>query len=126
MLFSLMLCPYTRILTSFIFWVGIIVCTIVVVIIGTGIACSVQTTIFANVIDDSCLHCSSIRYNYSIKEKTMKLRDRYPKLKDEAFVRSMVVKSVHGSMMLENQGVSKDRLEKLYAEVKEERRLIKA
>lgn len=56
----------------------------------------------------------------------MKLRDRYPKLKDEAFVRSMVVKSVHGSMMLENQGVSKDRLEKLYTEVKEERRLTKA
>lgn len=120
-----MLCPYTRTFTGFIFWVGIIVCTIIVVIIGIGIACSVQTTIFANVIDDNYLCCSSIRYSHSVKEKIMKLRDRYPKLKDEEFVRSMVVNSVHGSMMLENQGVSKDRLEKLYTEVKRERQLTK-
>ncbi|WP_377522987.1 hypothetical protein [Pontibacter rugosus] len=51
----------------------------------------------------------------------MKLRERFPKLQDEAFVRSMVIKSVYGSMMLEDQEVSKQRLEQLYTEVKSEK-----
>lgn len=53
----------------------------------------------------------------------MKLRDRFPKLQDEAFVRSMVIKSVYSSMMLENQEVSEKRLSQLYTEVKREKRL---
>ncbi|GAB3832967.1 hypothetical protein ACFQ2O_03500 [Pontibacter rugosus] len=57
----------------------------------------------------------------TIKEKTVKLRERFPKLQDEAFVRSMVIKSVYGSMMLEDQEVSKQRLEQLYTEVKSEK-----
>ncbi len=47
---------------------------------------------------------------------TLRLSDRYAKLKDEAFVRLMVVKSVQGSVILE----------KLYSEVKDERQLTKA
>ena len=46
----------------------------------------------------------------------MKLRDRYPHLQDPAVVKAMVLRSVYASMALENQTVSIERLEVLYAQ----------
>ncbi|PSR56694.1 hypothetical protein AHMF7605_25955 [Adhaeribacter arboris] len=54
----------------------------------------------------------------------MKLREKYSQLQDEEFVRSMVIKSVYGSMQLENQGVSMDRLQQIYTQVNQERKAI--
>ncbi len=54
----------------------------------------------------------------------MKLRDRFPRLKDESFVRNMVVKSVYGTMQLEDQGVSMQKINELYSEVKRENYVI--
>jgi hypothetical protein len=44
----------------------------------------------------------------------MKLRDKYPQLRDPAFVKDMVVRSVYASMALENQTVSLRKIEELY------------
>ncbi|MFD1875550.1 hypothetical protein [Hymenobacter bucti] len=46
----------------------------------------------------------------------MKLRDRYHQLQDPAVVKAMVLRSVYASMALENQTVSMERLEALYAQ----------
>jgi hypothetical protein len=46
----------------------------------------------------------------------MKLRDRYPNLQNPAVVKAMVLRSVYASMALENQTVSMERLEALYAQ----------
>jgi hypothetical protein len=46
----------------------------------------------------------------------MKLRDRYQQLQDPAVVKAMVLRSVYASMALENQTVSMERLEALYAQ----------
>ncbi len=46
----------------------------------------------------------------------MKLRDRYPHLQNPAVVKAMVLRSVYASMALENQTVSLERLEALYAQ----------
>jgi hypothetical protein len=46
----------------------------------------------------------------------MKLRDRYRQLQDPAVVKAMVLRSVYASMALENQTVSMERLEALYAQ----------
>lgn len=46
----------------------------------------------------------------------MKLRDRYPQLRNPAVVKAMVLRSVYASMALENQTVSMERLEALYAQ----------
>jgi len=46
----------------------------------------------------------------------MKLRDRYCQLQDPAVVKAMVLRSVYASMALENQTVSMERLEALYAQ----------
>jgi hypothetical protein len=46
----------------------------------------------------------------------MKLRDRYPHLQNPAVVKAMVLRSVYASMALENQTVSMERLEALYAQ----------
>jgi hypothetical protein len=46
----------------------------------------------------------------------MKLRDRYPHLQNPAVVKAMVLESVYASMALENQTVSMERLEALYAQ----------
>jgi hypothetical protein len=46
----------------------------------------------------------------------MKLRDRYPHLQHPAVVKAMVLRSVYASMALENQTVSMERLELLYAQ----------
>ncbi len=46
----------------------------------------------------------------------MKLRDRYPHLQNPAVVKAMVLESVYASMALENQIVSMERLEVLYAQ----------
>jgi hypothetical protein len=45
----------------------------------------------------------------------IKLRDRYPHLQNPAVVRVMVLRSVYVSMALENQIVSMERIEALYA-----------
>lgn len=50
----------------------------------------------------------------------MKLRDRYPQLQDEQYVRAMVTRSVYGSMSLEAQYVTMERIQELYTEVKSE------
>jgi hypothetical protein len=46
----------------------------------------------------------------------MKLRDRYPHLQNPAVVKAMVLESVYASMALEDQTVSMERLEALYAQ----------
>jgi hypothetical protein len=46
----------------------------------------------------------------------MKLRDRYRQLQAPAVVKAMVLRSVYASMALENQTVSMERLEALYAQ----------
>jgi len=46
----------------------------------------------------------------------MKLRDRYPHLQNPAVVKAMVLESVYASMALENQTVSMERLDALYAQ----------
>jgi hypothetical protein len=46
----------------------------------------------------------------------MKLRDRYPHLQNPAVVKAMVLRSVYASMALENQTVSMERLDALYAQ----------
>lgn len=46
----------------------------------------------------------------------MKLRDRHRQLQDPAVVKAMVLRSVYASMALENQTVSMERLEALYAQ----------
>jgi hypothetical protein len=46
----------------------------------------------------------------------MKLRDRYAHLQNPAVVKAMVLRSVYASMALENQTVSMERLEALYAQ----------
>ena len=51
----------------------------------------------------------------------MKLRDKYPQLQDEQYVRAMITRAVYGSMKLEAQGVSMERIQELYTEVKNER-----
>lgn len=51
----------------------------------------------------------------------MKIRDKYPQLQDEQYVRTMVTRSVYGSMRLEAQSVPMARIEELYAEVRNER-----
>ena len=50
----------------------------------------------------------------------MSFRDRYAELQDPAFVRQMLVQSVYGSMHLENQGVSLQRLEEIYDRLQQE------
>jgi hypothetical protein len=51
----------------------------------------------------------------------MKLRDKYPQLRDPAFIKDMVVRSVYGSMALENQTVSLQKLEELYDQAQRQR-----
>jgi hypothetical protein len=46
----------------------------------------------------------------------MKLRDRHRQLQDPAVVKAIVLRSVYASMALENQTVSMERLEALYAQ----------
>ena len=50
----------------------------------------------------------------------MKIKDKYPQLQDEQYVQNMVMRSVFSSMCLEAQQVSMERIEELYAEVKNE------
>lgn len=46
----------------------------------------------------------------------MKLRDRYPHLQNPAVVKALVLQAVYASMALENQAVSMDQLDALYAQ----------
>ena len=49
----------------------------------------------------------------------MKLREKYSQLRDPAFVKDMVVRSVYASMALENQTVSLEKIEQLYYEAQQ-------
>ncbi|WP_035564500.1 hypothetical protein [Hymenobacter sp. IS2118] len=51
----------------------------------------------------------------------MTFRQRYTQLQDASFVKRMMLRSVYGTMALENQTVSMDRLEALYEKVEAER-----
>lgn len=51
----------------------------------------------------------------------MKIKDKYPRLRDRAFVRDMIVGAVYASMLLERQGVDKARLYQLYDEISRSR-----
>jgi hypothetical protein len=53
----------------------------------------------------------------------MKLRDKFTAFKNTAFVRKMVIDSVYGSMQLEGQGVLRVKIERMYDEVQEEKRV---
>jgi hypothetical protein len=53
----------------------------------------------------------------------MKLRDKFKALKDNAFVKQMMVTSVYGTMQLEGQGVSRNKIERLYDKVQEEKKV---
>lgn len=50
----------------------------------------------------------------------MTLRQKYNQLHSAAFVKKMVVTSVYHTMQLEGQTVSKEKVEKLYQQVKKE------
>ena len=52
----------------------------------------------------------------------MTFRQRYKQLQEAAFVRRMTLRSVYGTMALENQTVPMERLEVLYDKVESERR----
>jgi len=51
----------------------------------------------------------------------MKLRDKYKALSDAEFVKQMMVASAYGSMQLEDQTVSRKKIEVLYEKVKQEK-----
>jgi hypothetical protein len=51
----------------------------------------------------------------------MKLRDKYKALRNPEFVKQMMVTSAYGSMQLEDQTVSKKKIEQLYEKVKQEK-----
>ena len=51
----------------------------------------------------------------------MAFRQRYKQLQEEGFVRRMTLRSVYGTMTLENQTVPMERLEALYDKVERER-----
>lgn len=51
----------------------------------------------------------------------MTFRQRYAQLQNPSFVRKMMLRSVYGTMALENQTVPMDRLEALYEKVEAER-----
>ena len=51
----------------------------------------------------------------------MTFRQRYPQLQDASFVKRTMLRSVYGTMALENQTVPMERLEALYEKVEAER-----
>ena len=51
----------------------------------------------------------------------MTFRQRYRQLENPAFVKQMLLRSVYGTMALENQTVPMERLEALYEKVEAER-----
>lgn len=51
----------------------------------------------------------------------MTFRQRYRQLDNPAFVKQMLLRSVYGTMALENQTVPMERLEALYEKVEAER-----
>ncbi|HZY36679.1 MAG TPA: hypothetical protein VFE53_08535 [Mucilaginibacter sp.] len=51
----------------------------------------------------------------------MKLRDKYKALSNAEFVKQMMVTSAYGSMQLEDQTVSRKKIEFLYEKVKQEK-----
>lgn len=51
----------------------------------------------------------------------MTFRQRYRQLDNPAFVKQMMLRSVYGTMALENQTVPMERLEALYEKVEAER-----
>ena len=51
----------------------------------------------------------------------MTFRQRYAQLQDASFVKHMMLRSVYGTMALENQTVPMARLEALYEKVEAER-----
>lgn len=51
----------------------------------------------------------------------MTFRQRYRQLENPVFVKQMLLRSVYGTMALENQTVSMERLEALYEKVEAER-----
>ena len=51
----------------------------------------------------------------------MTFRQRYSQLQDASFVKHMMLRSVYGTMALENQTVPMERLEALYEKVEAER-----
>jgi hypothetical protein len=51
----------------------------------------------------------------------MTFRQRYAQLQDASFVKCMMLRSVYGTMALENQTVPMERLEALYEKVEAER-----
>lgn len=54
----------------------------------------------------------------------MKLREKYKALGTPKFVKQMMVASVYGSMQLEEQGVSRKKIELLYDKVKQEKEVL--
>ena len=53
----------------------------------------------------------------------MKIRDKYPKLKDRAFFAKMVEESVFATMHLENQGIPKERIREIVKKVQSQKEL---
>lgn len=51
----------------------------------------------------------------------MTFRQRYAQLQDASFAKHMMLRSVYGTMALENQTVPMERLEALYEKVEAER-----
>ena len=51
----------------------------------------------------------------------MKLRDKFKALSNPEFVKQMMVTSAYGSMLLEDQVISRKKIEFLYEKVKKEK-----
>jgi hypothetical protein len=58
--------------------------------------------------------------NFFVLLYSMKLRDKYKALSNAEFVKQMMVTSAYGSMQLEDQTVSRKKIELLYEKVKQE------
>ena len=51
----------------------------------------------------------------------MTLREKFKSLNDKNFVKEMMITSVYGTMQLEGQPVSREKIERLYEQVERER-----
>ena len=60
-------------------------------------------------------------FPHSPRFPAMTFRQRYAQLQDASFVKRMMLRSVYGTMALENQTVPMERLEALYEKVEAER-----
>jgi len=64
---------------------------------------------------------NQVKHLGSVLLCSMKLREKYKSLSTPEFVKQMMVASVYGSMQLEEQAVSRKKIELLYDKVTQEK-----